>query len=160
MRAILALRELYNRGFYIDTMDQVVGGVGFIISGLLFMLETQPNWYTPALTTLGWHIGLWNLIGAIGFTLCGALGFASSNEACETGLTWSTFIGSWAFLVSPSMNISIPSSLPPASGRGHDSFPRLRGLREQLDARQSCLPTRSVWSSKDPCSIGGMLWMT
>lgn len=63
------------------------------------MIETQPNWYTPSLTTLGWHIGFWNLIGAIGFTLCGALGFASSNEACETGLTWATFIGSWAFLV-------------------------------------------------------------
>lgn len=64
------------------------------------MLETQPTWYTPAIGTLGWHIGLWNLIGAIGFTLCGALGFASSYEPCEVALTWSTFIGSWAFLVS------------------------------------------------------------
>lgn len=80
-------------------LPQVVGGTGFIVSSLLFMLETQPNWYTPSLTTLGWHIGFWNLIGAIGFTLCGALGFASSNEACVTGLTWSTFIGSWAFLI-------------------------------------------------------------
>lgn len=64
------------------------------------MLETQPNWYTPSPTTLGWHIGLWNLIGALGFTLCGALGFASgSSQACEEASLWSTFIGSWAFLV-------------------------------------------------------------
>lgn len=79
---------------------QVVGGTGFIISSWLFMLETQPNWHTPSPKTLGWHIGLWNLIGALGFTLCGALGFASgSSQACETASLWSTFIGSWAFLV-------------------------------------------------------------
>lgn len=64
------------------------------------MLETQKKWYIPAPTVLGWHIGFWNLIGALGFTLCGAFGFASSNEEYETALTWSTFIGSWAFLVS------------------------------------------------------------
>lgn len=64
------------------------------------MLETQKRWYIPAPTVLGWHIGFWNLVGALGFTLCGAFGFASSNEACEIALTWSTFIGSWAFLVS------------------------------------------------------------
>lgn len=33
------------------------------------MLETQPKWYRPAPKVLGWHIGLWNLIGAIGFTV-------------------------------------------------------------------------------------------
>lgn len=37
---------------------------------LLFMLETQEKWYTPSFGTLGWHIGLWNLIGAFGFTVC------------------------------------------------------------------------------------------
>ena len=49
---------------------QVIGGTGFVISGLLFMLETQKKWYLPAWETLGWHIGLWNLIGALGFTVC------------------------------------------------------------------------------------------
>lgn len=64
------------------------------------MLETQPDWHTPSPRTLGWHIGLWNLIGALGFTLCGALGFASgSSGACEKASLWATFIGSWAFLV-------------------------------------------------------------
>lgn len=33
------------------------------------MLETQPKWYIPAWEVLGWHIGFWNLIGALGFTV-------------------------------------------------------------------------------------------
>ncbi|KAI9863056.1 MAG: hypothetical protein M1824_000744 [Vezdaea acicularis] len=48
---------------------QVVGGTGFIVSGILFMLETQPKWYIPAPKTLGWHVAVWNLIGGIGFTV-------------------------------------------------------------------------------------------
>ncbi|KAI0517171.1 hypothetical protein F5B22DRAFT_131506 [Xylaria bambusicola] len=79
-------------------LPQVVGGVGFIISSLLFMIETQTTWYTPALNVLGWHIGFWNLIGSIGFTLCGAAGFSSSEAAVYTS-DLSTFIGSWAFLI-------------------------------------------------------------
>lgn len=64
------------------------------------MLETQKKWYLPAPTVLGWQMGFWNLVGAIGFTLCGAFGFASSNEVYNLAALWSTFIGSWAFLVS------------------------------------------------------------
>ncbi|KAL3424606.1 integral membrane protein [Phlyctema vagabunda] len=79
---------------------QVVGGTGFIISGVLFMIETQKKWYLPAFTVLGWHIGAWNLIGGIGFTLCGALGFgASSDSGVEYQASLSTFWASWAFLI-------------------------------------------------------------
>ncbi|KAK3988629.1 hypothetical protein QBC44DRAFT_370876 [Cladorrhinum sp. PSN332] len=81
-------------------LPQVVGGTGFIVSSFLIMLETQKKWYLPAPKMLGWHIGLWNFIGAIGFTLCGALGFgAESSEAVEYASTLCTFIGSWAFLI-------------------------------------------------------------
>ncbi|KAF4342060.1 integral membrane protein [Fusarium beomiforme] len=80
-------------------LPQVIGGTGFIVSSLLFMLEVQPRWYIPAPGVLGWHIGLWNLIGAIGFTLCGALGFDMKNPGANYALTLSTFIGSWAFLI-------------------------------------------------------------
>ncbi|KAI9755291.1 MAG: D-tyrosyl-tRNA(Tyr) deacylase [Chaenotheca gracillima] len=77
---------------------QVVGGCGFVISGTLFMLETQAAWYKPAWGTLGWHIGFWNLVGGIGFTLCGGLGFSTaSGEVYEASLA--TFWGSWAFLL-------------------------------------------------------------
>ncbi|CAK7216071.1 hypothetical protein SCUCBS95973_002680 [Sporothrix curviconia] len=79
---------------------QVIGGWGFIISSAMFMLETQRKWYLPAPQLLGWHIGLWNLIGAIGFTLCGALGFgAATNSAVSYASCMSTFVGSWAFLI-------------------------------------------------------------
>ena len=81
-------------------LPQVIGGTGFIVSSTLFMIEVQPAWYIPAPRVLGWHIGLWNLIGALGFTLCGALGFGSASPACLYALTLSTYIGSWAFLVS------------------------------------------------------------
>jgi len=78
---------------------QIVGGTGFIISGLLFTLETQKAWYKPALNVLGWHIGVWNFIGGIGFTLCGALGPAASDSGVEYQATLATFWGSWAFMI-------------------------------------------------------------
>ncbi|TVY21714.1 hypothetical protein LARI1_G000408 [Lachnellula arida] len=78
---------------------QVIGGSGFVISGTLFMLETQRKWYLPAPRVLGWHIGAWNLIGGIGFTLCGALGFASANSGCVYQGSLATFWGSWCFLI-------------------------------------------------------------
>lgn len=79
---------------------KVVGGCGFIISSTLIMLEVQERWYTPKLRSLGWHIGFWNLVGAIGFTLCGALGYGIEQPGVEYASTLSTFVGSWAFLVS------------------------------------------------------------
>ncbi|KAL8827104.1 MAG: hypothetical protein Q9191_003387 [Dirinaria sp. TL-2023a] len=78
---------------------QIVGGTGFIISGTLFMLETQTIWYVPAPGVLGWHIGFWNLVGAYGFTLCGALGPAYASSGAQYEASLATFWGSWAFLI-------------------------------------------------------------
>jgi hypothetical protein len=77
---------------------QVIGGFGFILSGFLFMLETQSKWYKPAFGTLGWWIGLWNLIGGVGFTLCPAFGYDERSWAQYQACV-STFWGSWAFLI-------------------------------------------------------------
>ncbi|EMC92962.1 hypothetical protein BAUCODRAFT_77390 [Baudoinia panamericana UAMH 10762] len=79
-------------------VPQVVGGTGFVISGTLFMLETQKHWWQPAFGVLGWHIGFWNLVGGIGFTLCPIFGFGTSYWR-EYQASCSTFWGSWAFLV-------------------------------------------------------------
>ncbi|KIK70293.1 hypothetical protein GYMLUDRAFT_150661, partial [Collybiopsis luxurians FD-317 M1] len=79
---------------------QVVGGTGFIISSSLLLLETQRKWYVPNPLNLGWQVAVWNLVGAVGFTLCGALGYAaqvSSKAAYQSSLA--TFWGSWAFLI-------------------------------------------------------------
>jgi hypothetical protein len=79
-------------------LPQIVGGLGFIISGTLFMLECQSKWYLPAPKTLGWWIGLWNLVGGVGFTICPCFGLDEASWAqYQAGL--STFWGSWAFLV-------------------------------------------------------------
>lgn len=77
---------------------QVVGAIGFIISGTLFMIETQTKWYIPALGTLGWHIGAWNLIGGWGFFLSPAFGYSPHHWA-QYQACLSTFWGSWAFLI-------------------------------------------------------------
>lgn len=43
---------------------------------------------------------VWNFIGAIGFTLCGALGYAADvNSGAEYQSNLSTFWGGWAFLI-------------------------------------------------------------
>lgn len=100
---LTALPGIYNRMsrpiiiiFY--WTPQVIGGLGFIVSGTLFMLETQSKWWKPAPRTLGWWIGMWNLIGGIGFTICPAFGYDKSTwsqyQACL-----STMWGSWAFLI-------------------------------------------------------------
>ncbi|KAH6859018.1 hypothetical protein BKA58DRAFT_414661 [Alternaria rosae] len=77
---------------------QVVGGIGFIISGALFMIETQSKWWKPAPRTLGWWVGAWNLIGGIGFTLCPAFGYDTRSWA-QYQASLSTFWGSWAFMI-------------------------------------------------------------
>ncbi|ATY61438.1 integral membrane [Cordyceps militaris] len=80
-------------------IPQVVGGCGFVVSGLLYMLETQDRWWRPAPRLLGWHIAFWNLIGAVGFTLCGALGMAYGSTGAQYQAALATFWGSWAFLI-------------------------------------------------------------
>lgn len=68
------------------------------------MLETQDRWYKPAFSVLGWHIGFWNLIGGVGFTLSPAFGYDTHSWASyQAGL--STFWGSWAFLIGSSIQL-------------------------------------------------------
>ena len=81
---ILALPGVYDKlspgvldGVY--WLAYLVGGIIFIISSVLYVLETQTRWYLPAPKVLGWHIGVWNLIGSIGWTLSAALGYCSAD---------------------------------------------------------------------------------
>ncbi|KHO02098.1 uncharacterized protein MAM_01099 [Metarhizium album ARSEF 1941] len=72
-------------------IPQVIGGSGFIASSTLYMLETQEKWWKPAPHLLGWHVALWNLIGAFGFTLCGALGMAHGSPGAQYQASLATF---------------------------------------------------------------------
>jgi hypothetical protein len=56
--------------------------------------DPDPDPDAPALTRL---VAVWNLVGALGFTLCGAFGYSPlSGIKYESAL--STWWGSWAFL--------------------------------------------------------------
>ena len=102
---ICALPGIYDhmslgvqQGVYFLTY--LVGGVFFIISALLYMLENQTKWWKPAPHLLGWHIGLWNLLGGVGWTLAAALGYCTSSGCdyqSQLSLIWAStsfFIGS------------------------------------------------------------------
>jgi hypothetical protein len=100
---LTALPGIYNKMSRPVTIilywtPQVIGGAGFVLSGLLFMLETQTRWYKPAFRTLGWWVGAWNLVGGVGFMLCPAFGYDTDSWA-QYQACLSTFWGSWAFLV-------------------------------------------------------------
>lgn len=60
----------------------LLGGLLFALSSLMYILETQPNWYTPQPFKIGWHVGVWNMIGSIGWTLAASFGYCSASW-CE-----------------------------------------------------------------------------
>ncbi|XAO22397.1 hypothetical protein I312_101167 [Cryptococcus bacillisporus CA1280] len=100
---------------------QVVGGTGFIVSSAILMIEVQKHWWLPNIIDIGWWVGFWNLIGAIGFTLCGALGYSSaSGMVYESDLA--TFWGSWAFLIGSAFQVTeVIWREPPDGGNDGDS---------------------------------------
>ncbi|SMQ48316.1 unnamed protein product [Zymoseptoria tritici ST99CH_3D7] len=79
-------------------VPQLIGGVGFVVSGWMFMIETQQHWWKPAVDVLGWHVGFWNFVGGIGFLLCPCFGFDSQPWA-QYQACLATLWGSWAFLI-------------------------------------------------------------
>ena len=80
---------------------QILGGLGYLTSSALFMLETQEAWWRPAPRVLGWWVGVWYVVGSVGFTLCGVLGpaEATGNLAFQFQASLSLFWGAWAFLI-------------------------------------------------------------
>ena len=112
------------------SLHAVVGGMGFIMSSAILMYEVQTKWWRLAPGDIGWQgrwslrasltlVGFWNLIGAIGFTLCGALGYAhGSKTEYQSGL--STFWASWAFLIGSVVQLFEAIFREAPRGRDHD----------------------------------------
>ena len=76
----------------------LVGGILFVVSSVFYVLETQPTWYTPAPKLIGWWIGVFNLIGSVGWTLSASFGYCSASWCVyqsDLSLLWA----SWAFLI-------------------------------------------------------------
>lgn len=74
----------------------LLGGVFFWLSSLLYILETQPNWYTPQPFQIGWHIGFFNMLGGIGWTLAASFGYCDAHW-CEYQSQLSLIWASCAF---------------------------------------------------------------
>lgn len=95
---ILALPYIYphlSKGVLLGVywLTYLVGGVLFVFSSALYMLEVQTKWYKPAPQLLGWHIGLWNMIGSVGWTLAAALGYCTESWCeyqSELSLIWAS----------------------------------------------------------------------
>ena len=100
---ILALPGVYSHlsqgvlwGVY--WLTYLVGGILFVISSVLYVLETQESWWKPAPRVIGWHIGVWNLIGSVGWTLSASLGYCSAGW-CEYQSDLTLLWASVAFLI-------------------------------------------------------------
>ncbi|KAJ6441245.1 endo-polygalacturonase PG1 [Purpureocillium lavendulum] len=95
---ILALPGIFNhlskaalQGAYF--FPYLLGGLLFAVSSVLYILETQPNWYTPQPFKIGWHVGVWNMIGGVGWTLAASWGYCSASWCeyqSELALIWAS----------------------------------------------------------------------
>ena len=85
----------------VNWAPQMVGCIGFIVASLLFLLETQQEWYLPAPSVLGWHVGVWKLIGCVGFLLSAVLGVLGQHgvQFAEKQSNIASFWGSWMILL-------------------------------------------------------------
>ena len=100
---IMAIPQIYNnvsQGALYGTywFAYLFGGVLFVISSVLYILEVQKNWYTPAPRLIGWWIGVWNTIGSVGWVVSAAFGYCSASW-CEYQSDLSLIWASVAFLI-------------------------------------------------------------
>lgn len=74
-------------------LPYLVGGILFTLASLFYILETQPNWYTPQPFKIGWHIGFFNLLGGIGWTFAASFGYCGMHWChyqSELSLIWAS----------------------------------------------------------------------
>ncbi|KAM3552777.1 hypothetical protein ARSEF4850_007232 [Beauveria asiatica] len=74
-------------------LPYLVGGILFALASVFYILETQPNWYTPQPFKIGWHIGLFNLLGGVGWTLAASFGYCEAHWChyqSELSLIWAS----------------------------------------------------------------------
>ncbi|KGQ03697.1 hypothetical protein BBAD15_g11067 [Beauveria bassiana D1-5] len=74
-------------------LPYLVGGILFALASVFYILETQPNWYTPQPFKIGWHIGFFNLLGGVGWTLAASFGYCEAHWCryqSELSLIWAS----------------------------------------------------------------------
>lgn len=100
---VMALPGVYNHLsqpllWYLYWLAYLVGGLLFVLASAMYMLETQKTWYTPASHLIGWHIGLWNTIGSVGYVLSASFGYCTPSW-CHYQSALSLLWGSVAYLI-------------------------------------------------------------
>jgi hypothetical protein len=90
----------------LNLLPATLGALFFLASSILQLLSVQKNWYWPEIWKGEWHVGFWNAIGSLGFTLAGALPILGTEEASYVGVL-ADFWGSWAFLVGSMVQLFI-----------------------------------------------------
>uniref|UniRef100_A0A0K3CL33 endo-polygalacturonase n=1 Tax=Rhodotorula toruloides TaxID=5286 RepID=A0A0K3CL33_RHOTO len=77
-------------------------------ASLVFALETQKRWWKIRPLNIGWNVGFWNVVGGFGFWFSGIFGIWRQTDISDPehyqywGTAFSTFWGSWAFLLGSS----------------------------------------------------------
>ena len=61
-------------------IPQMVAAACFLIASIMFTLETQEKWWKPEVRVLGWWIGMWSIVGSVGFELCASFGPTSETQ--------------------------------------------------------------------------------
>lgn len=67
-------------GLYYPTF--LVGSLCFLIASILYILETQRNWWIPQPQMVGWWVGVTNLVGSVGWIWASVLGYGQPSW-CE-----------------------------------------------------------------------------
>eukprot|EP00834_Sanchytrium_tribonematis_P007326 NODE_648_length_5041_cov_0.519021.p2 type:complete len:291 gc:universal NODE_648_length_5041_cov_0.519021:3929-4801(+) len=75
-------------------LPQVIGALFLILSSFCIMFEVQDTWWHIKLTSLGWYIGFFNILGSVGFFISGFIGFFTMD-----GVALTSYLGSWFFLI-------------------------------------------------------------
>lgn len=75
-------------------LPAAIGGLLFLVSAMLQMMNVQERWWKPRPDIIEWHIGGWNAIGSAGFLLAGSLPWLGWDFEASLANFW----GSWAFL--------------------------------------------------------------
>lgn len=79
---------------------RIVAAACFLIASIMFAFETQEKWWKPEPKVLGWWIGVWSIVGSVGFELSAAFGVPSgSKHWAEYQSDLSSMWGSAAYLI-------------------------------------------------------------
>lgn len=89
--------------FFYDLL-QGITHTGFTIISYLSVVEAAGSWWKPKLNTIGYYVAILNVVGSIGFALCGYLLIPGTmgNTCCPnagTASSWTCFLGANAYFV-------------------------------------------------------------